>query len=111
MSALSRTKGANAEREVCRLLHEYGWPNAERTSNGRVQSNRGDIANGPAGTSIEVKRGETAKVWAWWMQASLDSLETGATPIVAFRRSRSQWLALIEFDELLPLLALRERGT
>lgn len=107
--ALSRTKGANAEREVCRLLREYGWPDAERTSNGRFQSGRGDIALGPESVHLEVKRGETARVWDWWMQARLDSLATPtAMPVVAFRRSHSKWLALVELEDLLPLLKLRE---
>jgi hypothetical protein len=106
---MSRTKGANAEREVCRLLREHGWPDAERSSNGRSQSTRGDVNRGPAGVHLEVKRGETARVWDWWTQARMDSLATPTDiPVVAFRRSHSRWMALIELEELLPLLRLRE---
>lgn len=88
------------------MLRARGWPDAYRTSNGREQSARGDIANGPAGVSLEVKRHEKTSVWAWFEQASTDAGLN--TPVVAFRRSRSPWLAIIELDELLALLALRE---
>lgn len=106
MSLTERRKGAAGEREVLRLVRQEGWPGAYRSSNGLAQKQRGDIADGPAGVSIEVKRTETASVWKWWEQAAADA--GAATPVVAFRRSSSPWLALIELDELLPLLKLRE---
>jgi len=109
MGKASRDKGAAAEREVARIIRDAGWPLARRTSDGREQALRGDIAKGPAGVHLEVKRFEKAHVWEWWEQAQGD-LAVGYTPVVAFRRSRSPWLALIELDELLPLLALRERA-
>jgi len=33
------------------------------------------------------------------------------TPIVAFRRNRSAWYCIIEADELVALLRLRETGS
>ena len=109
MGKASRDKGASGELEVVHLLQDACWPKARRTHDGREQALRGDIANGPAGVHLEVKRAETARIWEWWQQAQGD-LTVGYMPVVAFRRSRSPWLALVEFDELLPLLLLRERG-
>src|SRR5207253_3178036 len=53
---------------------------------------------------IESKRHETARPWAWYEQASSEA-PAGAVPVVAFRRSRSPWLALIALDDLARLLA------
>lgn len=109
LSASQRTKGAAGELEVVHLLREYGWPNASRTSDGRHQSLRGDIAHGPAGVHLEIKRRETVSVVKWWEQANAEA-DRLCVPVVAFRRSRMPWLACLELDELLPLLRLRERG-
>jgi Holliday junction resolvase len=108
VSLTERAKGARGELEVVGLLQAAGWPLARRTHDGREQARRGDIANGPEGVHLEVKRTERASVWRWWEQATADA--GSATPIVAFRRSRSDWLAVVELDELLALLALRERA-
>lgn len=102
---MSRDKGAAAERELIRLMKQYGWDRVERTSNGRAQLGQGDFANGPP-FHIEAKRCERAEVWQWWNQAvrdaDYDSDDMRASPpVVAFRRSRSPWLALLEFEELL----------
>ena len=55
MGARERERGARGEREVVQLVREHGWPGAERSSNGRAQVGRGDIALGPEFTSIDVK--------------------------------------------------------
>jgi Holliday junction resolvase len=115
VSKASRDKGAAGELEVVHILQDHGWKRARRTHDGREQSLRGDIANGPEGIHLEIKRAERCSIWDWWEQANLDSVglvpheeSNFKTPVVAFRRSRSPWLALIELDELLPLLKLRE---
>ena len=111
MSAFSRDKGAKGELEIAHILQEHGWPDARRTSDGREQALRGDIARGPAGVHIEAKRTEYARPWEWWKQARRDTEESGYDIVIPFRRSRSPWLAIVEFEPLLlPLLALRERS-
>jgi hypothetical protein len=110
----SRAKGGAGEREIVQLLRKYGWPDAERSSNGRAQIGRGDFARGPA-IHLEAKRCEKAEVWKWWAQAERDAQYDADNccafpPVVAFRRSRSPWLALIDFEDLLQLLALREKA-
>lgn len=109
MSAKERAKGAAAEREIVQILREHGWTQAERTSNGRVQSGRNDIAKGPAGCAIEVKRQERLNV-----PGALDQLERDSdpldVPVLVHRPSRRPWMATLPLADLLPLLALKERG-
>jgi hypothetical protein len=93
---------------VVHALRRHGWEYAGRSHDGRPQAGRGDIINGPAGTSVEVKFTQRAEPWKWWEQAERDA--QGLIPIIAFRRSRSPWLTILELEELLPLLALREMG-
>ena len=107
MSASERRKGAEGEREVVRLLHEYGWPQAKRTSDGASQSQRGDIANGPLGVHWEVRRREALSIWACLAQAEGDA--KGDWPVVAFRRSRSGWYAALPLEALLVLLGGYEK--
>ena len=104
MSASERRKGANGELEVVHLLHDHGWPEAKRTSDGRAQVERGDIADGPEGVHLEVRRRETAAIWAWLAQAEAEA-RSGDMPVVAFRRNRSPWYAALPLDVLLGLLA------
>lgn len=109
MSATERRKGAAGELEVVHLLRAAGWGFAERTSRGVAQKGRCDIANGPAGCAIEVKRQERLAV-----PAALDQLARNAgphdIPILIHRPSRHEWMATLPLDELLPLLRLKEMG-
>jgi hypothetical protein len=109
MSRTERAKGARGERELVALLREHGWPDAARTSDGNRQHGRGDIRNGPQGVHLESKRQETTSIWAWISQAT-DEAPDGCIPVVAFRRSRSPWMACLPLEELLALLAHRERA-
>jgi hypothetical protein len=108
VSATERRKGKQGELEVVRLLHEHGWPDAKRSSDGRVQLQRGDIADGPRAVHLEVRRRETLALWAWLAQVEREARD-GDTPVVAFRRSRSRWYAALELEALLDLLRELER--
>lgn len=109
MSLTERRKGAAGELEVVKILRAHGWGFAERTSRGVAQKGRCDIANGPAGCAIEVKRQERLSV-----PAALDQLSRDAgphdIPILVHRPSRHAWMATIPLEELLPLLRLKECG-
>jgi hypothetical protein len=103
----SRRKGAAAEHEVAAIVRAHGWPGARRTADGRSQDGRGDIAGGPHGVHLEVRRRERAEIWSWLEDAER-AAAPGEVPTVVFRRSRSGWYAAVPFDELLALLRLRE---
>jgi hypothetical protein len=107
MSARERDKGKRGELEIVHILREHGWKNAERTSNGRHQGLRGDIANGPAGVHLECKFQEALNV-----PRALRKLESDASPldipVLVHRSSRQEWQATLPLEELLALLKLRE---
>lgn len=105
--AMSRRKGASAELEFCRVLAAHGWPNAGRTSDGRTQTGRGDIAHGPEGFHIEVKRRERLEIVRWCQDTELDATPTD-TPVVAFRSNHQPWRMVMLADDLLPIIKLRE---
>jgi hypothetical protein len=107
MSATERSKGARGEREIVQILHEAGWKDAERTSNGRHQGRRGDISNGPEGVHFECKFVEKLNV-----PKALRQVESDANPldipVLVHRPSRQDWMATVPLEELLALLKLRE---
>lgn len=109
MGSMSRRKGAVAEREIIQVLRAEGWPNAQRTSDGREQAQRGDIANGPQGVHLEIKRQERLNVPAALRQVAADANPLDV-PILVHRSSRQPWLVTLPLTELLPLLRLREAG-
>jgi hypothetical protein len=106
--AFSRDKGARGEREIVGLLRAHGWTTSHRNFQSGGQGN-GDIAYSIPGVLLEVKREEKAKVWEWWEDATAKA-GPGVIPVVPFRRNRSPWLAMLEFDELCALLLFRERA-
>lgn len=53
---------------------------------------------------VESKRQETARPWAWIEQAESEA-PAGAIPLVAFRRNRSDWYAIVPLDQLAGALA------
>jgi hypothetical protein len=59
------------------------------------------------GCHWQIKRQETTKIWEWIAQAEAEAPPT-ELPIVAFRRNRSKWYCVIDADELVTLLRLRE---
>lgn len=108
MSATERRKGAAAEREVVHILRDAGWRDARRTSDGREQRARGDIANGPQAVHIEVKRQERLNVPKALRQVEADANPLDL-PVLVHRPSGQDWCATLPLDELLALLRLREQ--
>lgn len=102
MSKTERDKGRKGEAEVAELYRRRGIDVRGLESSGDhlvVCSASADLV-----IHSEVKRQETARVWAWWEQASSET-EAGAITVVHFRRNRSPWLALIEAEQLAELVA------
>jgi len=107
VSASQRRKGARGELEVLQLLHAHGWPAAHRNF-GSGSRGGGDIAHGPAGTVLEVKRhGGRLDLPAALRQAHAAAGPLDI-PVVAHRRDGQEWQATLPLDELLALLRLRE---
>lgn len=100
MGRMSRTKGAKGELEVIKLAQAHGFV-AARTRSGSGQD-RGDVA-GIDGFAVEVKRAERESVRTWFAQAAENC--GNDIPVVAHRKNNGQWLATLEMDELLALIA------
>lgn len=97
MSKMQRNKGANAEREVVRILNEHGFA-ARR---GQVFNHEPDIVS-DLPFHFEVKRQETLKINDWWKQA--ESAAVNRTPLVIFRRNNEQWKVVISLTAFLELV-------
>jgi len=109
VSASERSKGARGENEVCQIIRACGWSRAHRNFASGAQGG-GDIARGPEGVWIECKRTERLRLRTVWRQLEKDAAAVGDMPVLATRWNGGRWLAVVELDELLELLALRERG-
>ena len=103
MSGSERRKGKDGELEVAAIFRAAGF-DCDRTPNSGGLRIRGDL-HGELPAHVEVKRQETARPWAWWEQARAEA-PPGVLPLVAFRRSRSRWLALVDLERLVDLLAI-----
>jgi Holliday junction resolvase len=103
MSRRERDKGVRGEREVLELLERHGFEV-------RGLEEAGDhLAFGHGVTlHVETKRQETARPWAWYEQATNEA-PAGTIPIVAFRRSRSRWLGLVDLEALATMLLVAHR--
>ena len=93
MSAMSRRKGAQAEREVLKLLgQELGVLLERNLSQARAA---GADCIEVKGFAIEIKRRESLSRPAWWAQARAQAASLGVEPMLLYRRSREPWQAFI----------------
>lgn len=109
MGISQRRKGAAGELEVVELVRANGWPHATRNFASGARGH-GDIAYGPEHTILEIKRVEALRLRDSWKQVARDTDRAGPgwLPVLAHRWNGGPWLAILELDELLALLALRE---
>ena len=100
MSAMSRRKGERGERAVVEMAKAHGFT-AVRARSGAGQE-LSDIVGIP-GFVVESKWVERETVRAWFKQASENCGRD--IPVVAHKRNHSPWLATLELEELLALIA------
>ena len=93
MGRMSRTKGAAAERELCKLLSEELGVTV-RPIVDQARAGGADCLE-LKGFAIECKRVETLRRPTWWAQAVEQGQKVGSEPIVFYRRSREPWQALL----------------
>jgi hypothetical protein len=105
MSASERNKGTRGELEVAAIFRSLGF-DCDRVPNSGGLRTKGDL-HGSLPVHVEVKRQEKTKVWEWWQQATSEA-PADKHPVVAFRRSRAPWLAVVELDFLVRLLVVAE---
>jgi hypothetical protein len=103
MGKPSRDKGKRAEGQVVTLARDCGHPDAER--DWRTPQLNGDIRGlvGPL-THLEVRRHEQPRIEAWAREVEA-AASSDRLPILAFRRNKEPWRAVLPLDLLLRLLA------
>jgi Holliday junction resolvase len=93
MGKSQRNKGAQAEREVLKLLgDELGI--ALKRNLAQTREGGGDCLE-IKGYCVEIKRQERLSRPTWWKQAVDQAKRVGAEPMLLYRRSREQWQAFI----------------
>jgi len=97
MSSPQRVKGFNYEREIKKLLEEYGFLDVKRAygSNGLSLPNcQEDVDLLADGYKIQCKRRKTAPKW----------LELGSCHMLVYRQDRGENMVVLPLDKLLKLI-------
>lgn len=102
----SRSKGKRGELELRNVMREEGFAGTRR---GQQFSGLGqaDVVGGPKGWHFECKRVESLNVWKAFEQAVRDA-KPGQVPVVAMKRNRGTWLAVVDLRVLLRAISLLE---
>lgn len=102
----SRSKGANGERELLRILGDRLGLSLQRNLE-QVRYGGADCLDLP-GICLEIKRCEKVAIAQWWEQAKRQTPQ-GKTPCLAYRQSRKPWsfiLPLATLDPTAPQAAI-----
>ncbi len=86
--AANRRKGAGYELDVAHYLAANGYPDAHRELEKRRDI--GDIANGPAGVTIECKNRSKLDLAGWLGQAEQAAINTGAAHAAVIIKARGR---------------------
>lgn len=97
----SRDKGARGERELAHWLTEHGYP-ARRGCQYQGGPESPDVVCPSLPVHFEVKRTEKLRLYDAMKQAMADAGDN--VPVVAHRRSRGEWLAILRLSDLLALV-------
>lgn len=98
MGKMAKTKGANAEREVVKILQPivdavYASVGLESpTIKRNLEQTRGggyDLV-GVDWLALEIKRQEQLSIEAWWRQ-TVKQTKPGQTPVLMYRQNNKKW--------------------
>lgn len=103
----SRSKGKRGELEFIQRHLLPFWPGAKRNLDQFGEDKRDCLE--VAGVHWQIKRTESLQVWKAIEQAETEAAEHDL-PVVAFRRNRSKWYCIVEADEMVALLRMREQA-
>lgn len=101
----SRRKGKDGELELAALLRDYGF-DARRGRQYQGGDDSPDIVHSIPGIHLECKRCERGNPYDWLAQADAEC-PIEAIPVVAHRRSRQQWIAMLDLGDFLSLIRPR----
>ena len=101
MGARERNKGARGERELTAWLTGRGYPARRgRQYSGNPESP--DVVCADVPFHFECKRTERIRLYDAMAQAITDAGDK--VPVVAHRRNRGKWLAVLRLEDLIALL-------
>lgn len=107
MAINSRDKGVRGELELSAFLREHGVE-AKRGQQHAGGAGSPDVVHDIPGVHLECKRTEQVKLWDWMAQAERDA--AGLTPVVAHRKNRKEWVAILPLTDLIQLLKAKGSG-
>ena len=96
----SRSKGDKGERELARVLRQYGY-DCRRGQQYSGANGDADVVGLP-GVHIECKRVERLNIHDAMDQAKRDSRD-GEIPTVFHRKNNCEWLVTLQIDEFMKL--------
>lgn len=96
----SRSKGAKGERELARVLRQYGY-DCRRGQQYSGANGDADVVGLP-GVHIECKRVERLNIHDAMDQAKRGSRD-GEIPAVFHRKNNCEWLVTLQIDEFMKL--------
>lgn len=96
----SRRKGAEGERELARMLREYGY--GSRRGQQYCGANGDADVVGLSGVHIECKRVEKLNISEAMRQSQRDA-RPGEMPAVFHRKNREQWLVTMPLGDWIKL--------
>jgi Holliday junction resolvase len=100
-----KTKGNRGELELLHLLEAQGFPAVRNDQRYDGGAENPDISL--PGLHIEVKRCEVLKLSAAISQAVTDAAP-GTLPVIAHRRNRGGWVALMRLEDFLSLYRMTQ---
>ena len=104
----SRRKGAEWERQIVRLLRDYGWEAiTSRAGRGGTQAGEDIITDMPL--SVEAKNCKTIEL-ARWLDQALDQSQGEPAVVMAKRRGKppEHGYAVMRIDQLLELVRRKD---
>lgn len=94
----SREKGVKGELELAEVFRAHGV-HARRGQQFAGGSDSPDVVTSLPGIHVESKRVEAGNLYTWLDQAQRDAGDK--IPVVAHRRSRRQWVVILNLDDFL----------
>ncbi len=98
----SRAKGKRGELELAAYLREHGHQARRGQQFSGTETSADVVCASLPGVHLECKRVEAGNPYAWLDQAIRDC--GSKLPVVAHKRNRRDWIAVLRFDDLLKLL-------
>lgn len=103
MGKSQRDKGQRGELLLRDVLRSHGWTECERGQQRAGGGDSPDVRYGPKGVHFESKFAEQHRPWAAMTQATAECAP-GEVPVVAMKRSRDDWLAVLTLEDFLRMV-------